>query len=176
MQSGRRVRTRVETLATIGISVHTGAGTAISDLLSKKTSDSSQHPRLPTSTPIGDGSEGIHSLEPVMASTHATAIFIPTCFPPHLTTTYPVVRPACEAPVADRRIKRDGLTIKSHLPVIRMERRDYFVPAAAATLMQSRGERNRHVQYPVMEDVRDVVHEFMSERVGTSQILSSFIR
>ena len=59
----------------------------------------------------------------------------------------PIVRPAREAPIADRGIERDRLAVENEHPVRGAQRRHHFLSAAAGALVNGRRVFDRHVKF-----------------------------
>src|ERR1035441_9707527 len=89
--------------------------------------------------------------------------FGPWICPSNSVAPYPIVRLAFEAPVADRGIQRNRLAVKNELPIRGAERSNDFSSASAATFVYHRRIFHRHVERPVLQNIRDEFDEFMRE-------------
>lgn len=70
---------------------------------------------------------------------------------------YPVVRLAVEAPVPDRGIQRDRITIKNYSPIGGRKRGHDLVAAATTTFVDGRCKRNGNIDRSILELVGNVL-------------------
>ena len=75
------------------------------------------------------------------------------------------MRPAREAPIADRGFERDRLPVENELPVRGAQRRHHFLATAAGTLVNRRRVVNRHVNLPFVDHVGHEFNEFVREHL-----------
>jgi hypothetical protein len=79
---------------------------------------------------------------------------------------YPIVRPARLLPVPNRWAQRHGVAIERNVPPRRLNWRHNLVATTASTQVRSRPIGNGNVQLPVFQDVWDVLHKFVLNRLS----------
>ena len=75
----------------------------------------------------------------------------------------PVVRPAREAPVSNRRIQGDGLAVKSQLPSFGVYRSYHLVSTSATAHVYCNGVAHGHISHAIIQFVREVVGEHVPD-------------
>lgn len=83
----------------------------------------------------------------------------------HLSVLNHIMGLALQHPITDRRLKRDCLAVKRHLPVRRCEWCDDLLATAAATTMRRCRILKRHIENTWLKALRDMFHETMFEPV-----------
>src|SRR5581483_5551649 len=76
----------------------------------------------------------------------------------------PVVRLTGKTPVPNGGGQRNRLAVEGELPIRRVQRSHYFIPASAAALVAHSRKLHGNIERTLLQSIRDILDEFMAER------------